>query len=317
MPLVATLATPAESPVFIPVDDRRLDFRSLDGQDLLSWGDDEWIVGADVFGLDVAPRLLTVDRVPGLRGSRLREIDDGPAEMVLPLWVKPTSRDWRDVLSMLARVRSFMSFRRVDYVADEGTFDLVASTRGRSRYRRCVYQQGLEGDYANPQGFHQWRRFALRVLAVDPDWHGEPWSTPIVRLPISSPFLTPVGTRTTPLRLTSSIALGTDMPVTVGGDIPSPVTVEIGGPATSTHITSPQGLDVTVGALTSGQTFRLETGRRKRALLNGVSAGSLLSSGPQWRPLPPGGASISVEVTGATSETWARVFGESLWETPW
>ena len=312
MPLVASGLPPAAAPARV-IDLRRVEFVSLDGSRVFDWGGRECFVLAGWEGADLAaPDLLTARSGSGY--YRLDEIRSGMREMAFPVHLNAANH--LDLLGLKASLRAFFAWRGVDYRGADGTFDVVAHNGyGGSRRLRCVYKSGMEGVYGHGDG--SWVTLPLVLLSVDPDWHGEPWSTPIVRLPISSPFLTTVGTRASPLRLTSSIALGTDMPVTVGGDIPSPVTVEIGGPATSTHITSPQGLDVTVGALTSGQTFRLETGRRKRALLNGVSAGSLLSSGPQWRPLPPGGASISVEVTGATSETWARVFGESLWETPW
>jgi hypothetical protein len=157
----------------------------------------------------------------------------------------------------------------------------------------------------------------LELLAVDPYWHGLEWSTPVVTLPAADPFLSNNPADAFPRKLTPSIALGEEMPLLIPGDVASSAVVELIGPLTSALITSPAGLNVSVGALSAGQVFVLDTGRTKRALLNGVNAWDKVGQSPQWRPLAPGLTTISIEVADATSATAARVYGTSLWETAW
>jgi len=294
------------------VDDRRLEFLSLDGSTVFPWGGFDTFVMAGLEGTGVAPREVLVSRL-GSGVSRLDEIRDTPRDVPFPVFV--AGADHLAVEDLKRQLRDLFDFRVVNYQGLDGTFDLAAVQSGEVRRLRCAYRDGLGESYGD--GSPDWVRLPLLLTAVDPDWHGSEWSTPTVRLPTPWPFLSPVGSLNQPLRITSSVALGADMPVRVTGDIPSPAVIELGGPLTTATISSPDGLSVVVGSLTVGQVFRLETGRRKRALLNGASSWGKVSSGPQWRPLPPGQTTISVEVTGATQATYARVFGDSLWQTPW
>jgi hypothetical protein len=110
------------------------------------------------------------------------------------------------------------------------------------------------------------------------------------------------------------------MPLSIPGDVASPAIIELVGPAASTHITSPSGLDVTIGALSSGQTFILDTGRTKHAYLNGAegpASWQKVGVSPQWRPLAPGGTTISIVMSSATTDSRARVYGRALWEAAW
>lgn len=317
MPILAQNVGGSGPVVVIPVDDRRLEFAALDGSDLISWSDDAWIARVGLTGIDIPTREIIRQRVPGLPGSRLVEIRDDEREVFVPVWTRALDRDYRTNLAQLARVRGMLDYRAGTYADDDGTFDLVAHSSNGRRSLRCTYVDGLEGDYSSGAAYSTWRIFGLRLLAVDPYWHGQPWSTPVVALPAPAPFLSNDPADAFPRALGASVALGANMPVTVGGDVPSPAVIEITGPATSTHITSPQGLDITIGAITGGHTLLIDTGRRRRVLLDGSPAWTLLGDSPQWRALPPGEASISVQVTGADTDTRARVYGDSLWETAW
>lgn len=301
---------------------RYLDFRSLDGSTVLEWDGDEFIMQSGVTGLNVPPREVITDRVPGMEGERLREIRTTSRTVILPFFVASADLSTATHLEQLARVRAFCNYRRNDYVTDEGTFDLVArGGRGGERTLRCTYVDGMEGEWGVEIGNGSYySTFDTKLLAVDPYWHGQEWSTPEVALPASLPFVSesPLFSGLGRVAISPSVALGTDMLVTVDGDVPSPVVVDGVGPWASMHITSPQGLDVTIGPVGAGHTLLLDTGRRKRCLLDGATDWSLLvSDSPQWDPLPAGAASISIEVTGATTATRARVHGPTLWETAW
>lgn len=321
MPILATVRNQGgRRPRVIPVDDRRLEFHNLDGSDLIAWNDRDYILRSGIQGLRMAPREVITESVSELPGARLREVRTLTRAVVLPFLVDAGSGDYRDHLAQLARMRSFMDFRSVDYAGEEGTFDLVAVAGASQRSLRCVYVDGMEGvDGVEDGAGSDWSTFDVQLLAVDPFWRGLQWTTPPVALPVPAPFISddPAFTFGN-VGITASVALGADMPVHVGGDVPSPAVIEGVGPWTSLHITSPQGLDVTIGAVSSGQTFLLDTGRRKRCELDGVKDWSLTASdSPQWYPLPPGNASISIEAVGASSSTAIRVYGTELWETAW
>lgn len=317
MPILARIQRTALRTEVIPVDDRRLEFESLDGRDIIDWSGDPFISVAGLTGVDLPPQETIREQIPGLPGGRLREVRDLERTVFLPMHVRPADRDWRALLANLGRVAGHLNWRDRDYVAAEGTFDLVAysGVTGR-RSLRCTYLEGMEGDYGADVAFGTWQILGIRLLAVDPYWRGQQWSTPTVGIPDVRPFLSD-NPADHPWGLSPSVALGEEMPVTVGGGVPSPAVVELTGPATTTHITSPQGLDVTLGALSAGQTLTLDTGRTKRCQVDGSDAWNLLGDSPQWRPLPPGEAAITIAVTGATSATRARVYGTELWQTAW
>lgn len=320
MPILVNFPAPEPTPAPLSIrETRSLDFRSIDGARTLDWSGDEFIMSPGVTGLNVPPRELVTERVPGLEGERLREIRTGSRTVVLPFLVVSGDYDTDSHLEQLARVRAFCDYRGLDYAVEEGTFDLVAkSGRGGERTLRCSYVDGMEGAWGVEVGNGSYySTFDTKLLAVDPYWHGEEWSTPVVVLPKVAPFLSNSLANPFPRPVSASVALGADMPVTVGGDVPSAAVIELTGPATSTHITSPQGLDVTIGAIGAGHTLLLDTGRRLRCELDGSTDWSLVGDSPQWAWLPPGDASISVEVSGATEATSARVYGTSLWETAW
>lgn len=321
MPIMASVTrAPRTGRVIVVSDDTRsLDFRSVDGSHTIAWDGVNLRVLASATGLDVPPREVRRDVVPGLPGSRLRSIRDAEREVFLPLLVASSRADWRGLLRRLGELRALMNYRASvgSVVQDEGTFDLVATTDGKQRALRCLYLDGMAGDYGEDVALPEWRRFGLSLLAVDPYWHGIEWSTPVVSLPSVVPFLSNDPADAFPRSIAPSVAIGSDMALTIPGDIPSPAVVDLVGPASSTVISSPSGLSVTIGALDDGDHFILDTGRTKRALLNGVDAWELVGQSPTWRPMAPGDTTVNVEVVGATEDTRARVYGTALWETAW
>jgi hypothetical protein len=298
-------------------DDRRLEFWSLDGASVIDWCGEEFIAQQGAQGLDLGPREVIRQQVQGLAGSRLVEIRDLEREVFLPLWVRANDRNYRTNLLQLRELRGFLDYRDRDYATAQGTFDLVAiSGPGGTRRLRCTLLEGMEGDYGRG-AFQSWRTIGLRLLAVDPHWHGEQWSTPSVTLPEPIPFLSDSLAYPFPRAISGSLALGANMNIGIPGDLPSPAVVEIFGPADSAHVTSSSGLDVHIGGVASGQTLIVDTGRTRQVLLDGSPAWGLLGPSPRWVPLPPGQSSVTITVTGATTATSARVFGETRWQTAW
>jgi hypothetical protein len=320
VPILARLnANRQVVPVAFQITDlRRLDFQSIDGSDVLQWDGDEYIIQSGITGLGIPPRDVITETVPGLEGGRIRDIRTGPRTVTLPFVVVSNDYLAASHQAQMAHLRSFVDYRTNDYVGDEGTFDLVATSEAGQRLLRCVYLEGMEGVEGVASGNGSFlSTFDAKLLAVQPYWRGQEWSTPIVSVSTGSMFLSNDPANGFPRAISASVALGAGMPVIVGGDVPSPAVIELTGPSTATSITSPQGLNVQIGALTAGQQLIIDTGRSRRVLLDGVSRWDLVGDSPQWRPLPPGNATISVVVNNATAATSARVYGTSLWETAW
>lgn len=316
MPILA-LIEDAYSPAVIPDASRSLDIQPLGGE-VIGFGARSYVLTSGIQGLDLPPRSVEVDDVIGLDGGRLVSIRTLPRRVSIPMCVASEDARSDTFLALKARVARAMDYRAVDYAANEGTLDLIATRNGIARRLRCVYQDGMEGSlgHAHGEGLY-WSTFDVGLLATSPYWRGEEWSTPLVGVASGEPFLSTDPGDGWPRMLSASVAIGEDMPVVVGGDVPSPPVIEIVGPATATSITSSSGMDVTVGAITAGQTFRLDTRRRVSPTLNDVQAWDLLASAPRFAPLSPGETMISVVAEGATSATLVRVWGDSLWESPW
>ena len=315
MPILLTLDTaPGEGGQ--PDQPCRLDFASVDGAELIEFDSEVWINRRGTTGLDLTPREIVSDRIVGLPGSRLVQVNDLPRDIVTPIMVRLDPGLCRDMRAQLARLRTVLDYRRVDYAALEGHADLVAtSCDGAIRRLRVSYVDGAEGNYGDRGD--GWAIFALRWVAHNPYWRGDEWTTPLVGVASGEAFLSTNPADGWPRKLSASVAIGEGMPVPVRGDVPSEPVIDIIGPATSTHITSPSGIDVTIGAVAAGETFRLDTRRGVSPTLNGVEAWDLLSSAPRFAALPPGDTTISIVATGATSATRVRVWGDTLWESPW
>lgn len=325
MPILARVNLRGRAPVIrADVDRRRLDFVDVatstrlpifDGSD----GSTTYVSLSGLTGLRMAPRSFTEREYPGMDGARIEQIRRAPRDVVIPMYVEAKDQLILTHLEQLEDLAQGMSYDFNDYADDDGTLDLIATGQdGSTRRLRCFYVDGMEG----AEGFSAsnatyWSMFDVKLRAVDPLWHGEQWSTPSVGLPTPDPFLSDDPVDEWPRRLAPSVAIGADMPLSIPGKVPSPANIELIGPAASTHITSPRGLDVTIGAIGVGDVFVLETGRTKRALLNGEDAWTKVGTSPKWRPLAPGQTTISIEMSGATEASRARVYGDSLFESAW
>jgi hypothetical protein len=300
------------------IDTRRLDFRTLAG-DTLAWDTPSWIPRTGIEGLHMPPREVIRGQVPGLTGSVLQEIRDVERPVSFPVFVG--SDDGHTAhLAQLARLQAFLDFTGVDYAAAGGTFDLVATSASGERSLRCVYLEGMEGSEGVDSGVW-WASFGLRLLAVDPYWHGAGWSTSTLRIPAPVGWMSASdGSYTTvwPGGITNSLVIGANMPVTVGGDAPSWASIEVVGPAT-TFRAQAGGLDVSlVGGLAVGETMLVDTDPRSRDVtFNGVRDWGRVAPGDRWEPMAPGRSTVTLTMADATAASSARLFGESLFKRAW
>ena len=294
-----------------------LDFRSLDGSQLVTWDGDEWIPRAGLTGVDRTPIEVLRDREPGLPGSRISQVSDLERDVIMPVRLRAGDQSQTRVRDMLRALRRVSDHRRVNVAAEDGAFDLVARLGDQERSLRVTLVEGLEGDYSSGQYYAGgWQILALHMLAVDPYWRGDLWSTPVVRPPAGVTYLDDDGNPGFSWTVVPASALGSAMPVPVTGDVDSSWTLTLTSPWTQTRVRSPQGISVTVGAvLQPGRTFRLDTGRRVRALLDGQDAWDLVADPVLTPPLPPGEALVTIEMDGAAATSSAVLSGVSRWES--
>ena len=320
------LAAPPVDPTTIPSfpvfagdgamdDSRSLAFRTLDGAYPFPGTGNEFVFMPDIEGLDIPPRELIRKQLPGLDGTQLREIRTLEREVFLPIWLASWSShvqylDRRDALADL------FEYRYLDYQAEAGTLDLEAiSTRGVRRLR-CVYQSGMSSGSKHPDGGAYWAKLGLTLLAVQPYWVADDWSTPVIQLAGGgtepNPFLT------FPLEFTSSTVFGNNVPIEVGGDVPSWVTVEVVGPAASVLIQG-EGLTVSIpeGLGDDEEAVIITDPRKRTALFTGVKNWARIGAITTWKPLAPGTRSLDIVMTGGGVDSRVVVHGPTLYQRPW
>lgn len=312
MPIQAGIPV-LEPPVVVPVypfaESRTLAFRSLDGIDLMPWTGGEFFLLGGMRGLDMPPVVNVVEQLPGMAGARLREIQVGIREVFLPLfYVSNTSHT--DFLAKKRAVSAMLSHLGKDYVAHDGSFDLVATSgtdMPTTRALRCYYVSGNEGTYTSSESSPHWASIGITLNAARPYWVGDPWSTEVLRLPTAAAWFPGF-----PGQLSASRVLGAGLGITVDGQVPSWPTVDVTGPATSVTVTAP-GLSVTIPAgVAAGEAVHIATDPRGRtATFNGVKGWARIGPADIYAPLAPGDQQITVVVPGATSQTSARVYGDT------
>jgi Phage tail protein RIFT-related domain len=310
VPILAVPVVGAEADV---VDTpRTIAFRALDGTYPFPVSDTDFIFGPDSTGLDKPPQEVITQPVPGLEGERLREIRIGKREVFLPLWLFGVSHqeylDRRDTLANL------FNHRLVDYVTEDGTLDLEANSIRGTRRLRCVYVDGMTAVLA-PNERATWAKLGITLWACRPYWYGVPWSTPIIQKQGTEPdFFAEF-----PGDLSGALVLGDNIPVVVGGDVESWMTVEVRGPASSVAV-SGEGLLVSIpDGLAAGETAQIVTDPRGRtALFDGVKNWSRIGPTTTWQPLQPGTRHVSIAAAGGvTAATQAVIYGPTRYERPW
>jgi hypothetical protein len=145
--------------------------------------------------------------------------------------------------AQIARLRTVLDYRRVDYAANDGHADIIATTdEGVTRRLRVAYVDGAEGSYGD-RG-RGWASFVLRWIAVDPCWRGGEWTTPLVGVDTTPPFLSTSGAHPWPRTLAPFVAIGANMTVVVvAGPTMSSTGADGTSPCTSTGMFAPIATD--------------------------------------------------------------------------
>jgi hypothetical protein len=172
----------------------------------------------------------------------------------------------------------------------------------------------MEGATETDSFGRNWESVGLQLLNVRAYWYGPRWTTPEIRIPEPVSFF-----GTFPPRFSTSRALGENIPIQVEGRVETWARIDAGGPASAVHITAP-GLSVTTGPLGNGERFTFDTHPhplRQAALFEGVEDWSRIDPSTTLAPLRPGRQLITIDLVGATSASWAKVSGDSLFLGPW
>lgn len=293
-------------------DSRWLAFESLDGVEIWQATSRDFFIQEGIEGLEIPPREIITKRHPGMAGGRLKEVRTLEREIFLPLFLENPSAH-AAYLDDLDRLAELFNYRTVDYAANDGTLNLVATSVRGERRLRCTYTEGVTGYGTDNQGA-TWASFGLKFLCVQPYWYGTPWTTPILRQEVDEPdFFSEF-----PPLLSASLTIGENIPVTVSGDVESWMTVDLVGPATSVTISGEGNLVSIPGGMADGSTVRIVTDPRGRtALFDGVRDWSRVGPTTTWAPLAPGTRTMSITLTGVGSNTRAVIYGKTLYERPW
>lgn len=122
------------------------------------------VVEQGVKGFDAPPYELQLEEYPSLDGSVFRGVRASTREIMLPLFLWAPDR--RRLLDLKRRILRLFNPRK-----GEGVLR-VTEHDGSSRFIRCFYASGLEGDEQDAGGF-TWTRYGVVLRAKDPYWYGD------------------------------------------------------------------------------------------------------------------------------------------------
>lgn len=176
---------------------------------------------------------------------------------------------------------------------------VVADALGTTRRLTCYYSGGLEGSEARGTKLPgRWWKFAVKFMAEDPWWYGEPRSlsvglgAPAAFFPIPPVTLSP-----------SSVQGEFDVDLSDSDDPAYPVWT-ITGPGSDVVLTNETtGRVIEVNAsLTSGQTMIIDTRPKLESIRRGDGANLMgfLVGAPDLWPLIDGPNQVTLALTGAT-----------------
>lgn len=237
--------------------------------------------GARGFGLPTPQHFL--DESPGLHGTSHRGLRYPARDVFLPVELK-------DYSDMLALERSF--FAGLD-PAGEGVLSVTAPDAV-TRWLRCRYVDGAEGEYEFDPLLVGRATYGLRMLAGDPWWHGEPVLKDFPFQEPSTAGFFPLP----PVRVGATHALNRGE-VTNPGQAESFAAWRITGPFT--------GFSVGVGTSVVSATIRKAAGQwvevdmhPDRLTILDETGASIRSSVTEWNPapIPPGGSDLVTHILG-------------------
>lgn len=194
------------------------------------------------------PAIIHDDEVPGISGSRFREVRHGPREFVLPIMLFAANES-----AMRTQIRALVA--TMDPIRGMGRIRII-STLGTTREIQCRVTAGLELDESDANTFTQWQRAVVAFKAFDPYFYDITSTTVTYSLGTPATFFPFF-----PLRLSSSEVFS-DATVINTGDVEMwpqwSVTGPGGSPIVFRNLTSGEVLTINY-PLAAGETMAVDT----------------------------------------------------------
>lgn len=245
-------------------------------------------------GLNAPVYRLTTSEYASVDGVTVDAVTAEGREVGLGLLIQGGSE-----AELEGRVRALTRAMRPQ--AGPGTL-IVSNALGVTRRLGCYYQSGLEGQEDRGSKIAgRWWKFALKFLAEDPWWYGDPGSLS-VGLGDSTIFF-PIF----PLRLSSSVVRGQFSIDLSDTDTPSAPIWTITGPGASLTLTNrTTGKVIQVdAAIGSGEIMVIDTrpGHQEVRHGNGTNLMTYVASDPALWTLIDGVNDVTAALTGAADES--------------
>jgi hypothetical protein len=247
-------------------------------------------------GLNAPPYRFTTNTYAGLDGVDVQGVSADAREVTLGLLIHGDDEDMLD-----ARVSALTRAMRPK--AGPGTLAVTSAT-GRRRTLTCYYQSGLEGVESRGAKLPgAWWKFAVRLLAGDPWFYGEPQA---VSFGLGAPTsFFPIF----PLVLSPSTVQGEFTVDLSDTDTPTYPVWTITGPGSSLLLTNETtGRQIQVNAsLAAGEVMVIDTRPGMQSIRRGGPGGpslmDALASGPSLWPLIEDVNAVTAALIGATSDS--------------
>lgn len=297
-----------------PLESRRLWVESLDGRLRLPFDGFPVKLLDDSMGLEEAPVEPGVLTSPDFDGGSLEEILTTVRPMLLHLSIRGVSQEITWAAKKLLRdiIQPGVA------VTPEGSFKVGCSSLSGTRELVAVYQSGLEGDRIS---LPRYERLNLRVLSMDPFSRDRTTRSPSYGVDSGAGVMVSTNPATAgPRMLGSSVVLGQNIPLTVGGEVPVWPRLDFIGPFSPLTVDASTGLRIRVpGGVPEGSTLTIITDPRHKSirLNDGLASGMLTRDSWLGAPFRPGTNFLNVEASGANPDSRVIVTWRAGWRSLW
>lgn len=306
---------PTTPPILEREDTRRVWLESMDGSLVVPLNVDvDRILKAGVTGLQLPPLDVVSSRTPGMPGGWLQEVNVLEREVFLPLKFA-SDASHTEFLSKLTELRGLITpiWDLVD-VGDTGTFRLGVSSASGERLLDVTYRDGWTGDWGGAASGGRFENFGLNLVAVDPFFHAREYTEFTYGVADGEVFLSSTDANAWPRAVSASVTIGAGMRMTVRGDVPAWVEMEVDGPATIAELSFPGTRMTMTSPVADGSSLVLVTDpRRRSARLDGQVAWPYIDASSKFAPLRPGVNVVNVQLGSSGEDTSMTVRWKESW----
>lgn len=257
--------------------------------------DSDFILTKGLLGFGIPATSVRVDGSAS-DGGVWRHSKRGVRQLDLPVAIIGTTR--QDVEDKLRRLTRLLSDRR------GATTIRVSYGSGESWELDAHYTGGAESQYGD-SGSETWMQWTLSMQAPQPFWKRTSTEAYLLTAGTTGRGLIP---HFAELQLSSSQAIGV-LNIENPGDVSSFPVWQIQGPIDTITITSDTGLSFSyTAAIASGESIHINTEAGTVLDADGNNHYSYLGASPKLFQIPAANSSLTVEATGADSETAISMF---------